>query len=149
MKIGSFMGEGLIIGMKDWVHSAGAMGKNLGNTALSGMDYMMAALASDISDNMDMQPVIRPVIDMSDVTSSANAIDSMLSSEQAMKVAAGYDSLMASRQNGRVSSVTNDNSVGSINVNIYPTENQNANDISDAVIKKLNNEIIRKRKVYA
>lgn len=149
MKIGSFMGEGLIIGMKDWVHSAGAMGKNLGNTALSGMDYMMAALASDISDNMDMQPVIRPVIDMSDVTSSANAIDSMLSSEQAMRVAAGYDSLMASRQNGSVSSVTNDNSVGSINVNIYPTENQNANDISDAVIKKLNNEIIRKRKVYA
>jgi len=149
MKIGSFMGEGLIIGMKDWVHSAGSMGKNLGNTALSGMDYMMAALASDISDNMDMQPVIRPVIDMSDVTSSANAINSMLSSEQAMRVAAGYDSLMASRQNGSVNSVTNDNSVGSINVNIYPTENQNANDISDAVIKKLNNEIIRKRKVYA
>lgn len=149
MKIGSFMGEGLIIGMKDWVHSAGSMGKNLGNTALSGMDYMMAALASDINDNMDMQPVIRPVIDMSDVTSSANAIDSMLSSEQAMRVAAGYDSLMASRQNGSVGSVTNDNSVGSINVNIYPTENQNANDISDAVIKKLNNEIIRKRKVYA
>ena len=149
MKIGSFMGEGLIIGMKDWVRSAGSMGKNLGNTALSGMDYMMAALASDINDNMDMQPVIRPVIDMSDVTSSANAIDSMLSSEQAMRVAAGYDSLMASRQNGSVNSVTNDNSVGSINVNIYPTENQNANDISDAVIKKLNNEIIRKRKVYA
>lgn len=149
MKIGSFMGEGLIIGMKDWVHSAGAMGKNLGNTALSGMDYMMAALASDISDNMNMQPVIRPVIDMSDVTSSANAIDSILSSEQAMRVAAGYDSLMASRQNGSVGSVTNDNSVGSININIYPTENQNANDISDAVIKKLNNEIIRKRKVYA
>ena len=66
-----------------------------------------------------------------------------------MRVAAGYDSLMASRQNGSVNSVTNDNSVGSINVNIYPTENQNANDISDAVIKKLNNEIIRKRKVYA
>lgn len=148
-KIGSFMGEGLVLGMKDWLSSAGTMGKNLGDSALSGMNYMLAALASDINDDMDMSPTIRPVIDMSDVTASASAIDSMLSSEQAMRVAAGYDSLMASRQNGSVSSVTNDNSVGSINVNIYPTENQNANDISDAVIKKLNNEIIRKRKVYA
>lgn len=147
-KIGSFMGEGFVLGMKDWLGSAGAMGKNLGDSALSGMNYMLAALASDINDDMDMSPTIRPVIDMSDVNASASAINSMLSADQAMRVAAGFDTMMASRQNGS-GNVTNDNSVGSINVNIYPTSNQNANDISDAVIKKLNNEIIRKRKVYA
>lgn len=147
-KIGSFMGEGFVLGLKGWLRSAGAMGKNLGGSALSGMNYMLAALASDINDDMDMSPTIRPVIDMSDVTASASAINSMLSADQAMRVAAGFDTVMASRQNGS-GNVTNDNSVGSINVNIYPTSNQNANDISDAVIKKLNNEIIRKRKVYA
>lgn len=149
IKLGGDIGNGLVIGLKKWLSSAGSMGKNLGNSALSGMNYMLSALASDINDNMDMQPVIRPVIDMSDVMSSANAINSMLSSEQAMNIAAGYDTIAASRQNGSSGSVTNDNSVGSININIYPTENQNANDISDTVIKKLNNEIIRKRKVYA
>ena len=88
MRLGKYLVEGLAIGIEDNVGLAKESTENMGNM----MSSMFTAAVSNISDlaneEMNLDPVIRPVIDMSDVYDSANTIDAMLSSDKAIDISA-------------------------------------------------------------
>lgn len=78
IKAGKWLGEGLVIGiqrMGSAVYNAGsAMGKDAVNSISNSVSRISDAVNSDI----DAQPTIRPIMDLSDVEAGVGAIGSML-----------------------------------------------------------------------
>lgn len=74
---GKWLGEGLVVGMGKMTQSVYDAGHNLGSTATNGISATVSKIADAVSTDIDAQPTIRPVLDLSDVRSGANSINSL------------------------------------------------------------------------
>ena len=85
-KIGDYAGEGYVMGLDDWVNSASVAGKSLTSalteSAIATLDYIQALLNGDLSFDM----TIRPVLDLTNVESGVNTLDSMFARRQAYMI---------------------------------------------------------------
>lgn len=86
MEVGSFSGEGLINGLKSYSGKVENTAADLGSSALDSVKTAVSGLADAISGDIETQPTIRPVLDLSDVRSGANTIGSLLNGEHTMGV---------------------------------------------------------------
>ena len=80
IQAGHWLGDGLVIGMKHMVKKVRDTGYNLGDSATKSISGTIAAIAAGVDTDMDMQPTIRPVVDLSEVRAGANAVGSMFAS---------------------------------------------------------------------
>ena len=108
-KIGTAVPEGFAQGISkrgEWIKSAVG---GMSDTAVDGVNSTISSISDSISGNMSSQPTIRPVVDLSDVQSSAESISDMLdigSSTSLMASVGAINSSMNSRsQNGANSEV--------------------------------------------
>ena len=76
-KAGIWLGEGLIGGMEAMSDKVYDSGKDLGTSASASITNTVAKIANLISEDIDAQPTITPVVDLSDVKTGVNAISSM------------------------------------------------------------------------
>lgn len=104
IKAGKWLGEGLVIGMKrmgNAVYNAGAL---MGEDAVSSISDSVAKISDAISTDIDAQPAIRPVLDLSDVKTGVGALNNMLDTNSSVGIMAnvGAVSTMMNRrgQNG-------------------------------------------------
>lgn len=77
--LGSYSGEGFANGLDKWNYRIQDAGASLGNSALIGAQTTLEYLYSVINSSMDMQPVIRPVVDTTGITTGAAQIGGILS----------------------------------------------------------------------
>ena len=83
------MTDGLVIGLKE---GSGSVFSQISETAGGAMDIFSSVISSisyDIESDFADGPVIRPVVDMSDVYNSASNIDAALSRDRAFSISAG------------------------------------------------------------
>lgn len=102
-KIGAFAGMGFVNALHDYSENSLKAGKEIGNSARKGISSAVAMISSTVADEMDMEPVIRPVLDLSDVKSHAGTMNQMLNLSPAVGVASNVRAISASmnnRQNG-------------------------------------------------
>ena len=101
---GNWLGEGLIIGMNQMGRKVYNAGSDLGQTASSTISSAIAKLSNTIYDDIDTQPTIRPILDLSDVRAGAGVLSGMLNMDSSVGVRANVSaisSMMGSRgQNG-------------------------------------------------
>lgn len=83
--------KGLVLGVKDKLSMVQSSGKEMGSTLYEGTKQSILKIANSVNDNMDLRPVISPVLDLSDVESGAGQIDGMLNSTVSSNLA-GYTS---------------------------------------------------------
>lgn len=104
IKAGKWIGEGLIIGMGQMTRKVYNSGYGLGDTATSTISKAVSRIADTMSTDIDAQPTIRPVLDLSDIRSGASAISGMFNKDTSIGVNANVSaisSMMNSRsQNG-------------------------------------------------
>ena len=93
MEVGKFSGEGMNKGLKAYSSKISNTAKNIGSSALESMKTAVSGLADAISGDIDSQPTIRPVLDLSDVRSGANAIGSLLNGDRSMGVLANVGAI--------------------------------------------------------
>ena len=87
--------------------------EGMAKAAFNGTENALSKLASAVNNDIDVQPTIRPVVDLSDVRSSANSISSMFNNDSMVGVRADVNAINSSignRQNG-----TNNEVVSAIN----------------------------------
>ena len=103
MKVGQSVPEGFSMGIDKLggmvVGSTTAMAEN----ALNGTRKAIARISDIVNSDIDSQPTIRPVMDLTDVEYGANAIDSLLSMNPSVGAIAkvqGISASMNNRQNG-------------------------------------------------
>lgn len=76
-RIGVFMGEGLKIGLDNYVTPIYKTAYSMGSKAIDGMRSAVSAIGNVIDSGMEFNPTISPVLDLSNVQSGAAAISGM------------------------------------------------------------------------
>lgn len=105
---------------------------------------ILAQLSSELSQDMDFDPVVRPIVDLSDVVSSSRKMDGLLTTNRSVAlagVATGAVNRYKAEKNGKAANMTSDN--GTANVNDTTSVNVNGNFYirNDQDVKSLASEI--------
>ena len=114
MKIGGYVAEGFAIGISDLSYKSTDAAEGMATSAMNTTRTAMSKVLDAINTDMDAQPTIRPVVDLSDVQTGVNAINGLFNTTKSVGVQAnlnaiGY-SMNAMRQNGK-----NDDVISAIN----------------------------------
>ena len=107
-EIGDFFGMAFVDAIGDNVKKADKAGGALARASVDGLKASISRIADIVNSDIDSQPTIRPVLDLSDVESGANAISGMLNGGSlsiATKSAGVISASMLGRQNGTNSDV--------------------------------------------
>lgn len=78
IQAGKWLGEGLVIGIGKMVSKAYDAGKALGSTTSDAVASSLSGIAAMMDGSIDMQPTIRPVLDLGSVSDGVDSINSML-----------------------------------------------------------------------
>ena len=100
---GKYLGEGLIIGIKDTTKLVYKAGKNMGEYAVDSISSAISRVADAINNGIDTQPTIRPVLDLSDVSNGAATLNGLLDMNSSVGLTSNVSaisSMMNRRQNG-------------------------------------------------
>ena len=111
-KLGFSIPEGLAMGIDKLGYVVGNSVISMTDSAIGGTKDAISRIASIVTSDIDAQPTIRPVLDLSDIKSGANAIRNML--------------------NGRTMSVATRN-VGTINSTMRYNQNGTNSDVISAI----------------
>jgi hypothetical protein len=88
IQAGKWLGEGLVIGIDKMGRSVYNSGYALGETAVKSTSSAISRIADAINTDIDAQPTIRPIMDLSDVRAGANTIGNLLNTESSIGVVA-------------------------------------------------------------
>ena len=76
-ELGNFTGLGFVNGLADYAEKSYAAGANMADYATDGLSNAMSIVADLLNGDMDTQPTIRPVLDLSNVMHGAEQLDSL------------------------------------------------------------------------
>lgn len=82
IEIGKFTGEGFVVGMDRKADAVANSAANLADSAISNVRNSISRIANAVNDNIDAQPTIRPVLDLSNVEAGARSLNGMLDEPQ-------------------------------------------------------------------
>ena len=104
MKIGNYFGDGFVIGIKEYSSKVYDTSYGVADRAKEGLSRAIAKVSSILNSDMDTQPTIRPVLDLSEIKDGANSLNSMFNNGPSLGVSANLNAInsgMKSRsQNG-------------------------------------------------
>lgn len=143
-KIGCYAGLGFVNSLGDYVDRAKAAGSELAESAKFGLGNAIATVYDMLNGDMDMQPTIRPIVDLSDVESGVSSISSLFSNSPTVGAFANVRTVgsMMSRygQNGNSEVVSaidklrkDIGNVGNTSYNINGITYSNGSEVSDAI----------------
>ena len=165
-QFGEYYGQGLINGMDDTSNKAEKSATNLGRSAIKGLKYAISKVSEIMGDNMDTNPVITPVIDLTNVKSGGRQLNGMLtdmtnksiglssSVSLANSVSSGMRSSMEVQDSSVVDSIKNlintlkDNDSATMN-NTFNINGTNAKEIASEVSKILQTQVERRAASWA
>ena len=165
-QFGEYYGQGLVNGMDDTSNKAEKSATNLGRSAINGLKYAISKVSEIMSDNMDANPVITPVIDLTNVKSGGRQLNGMLtdmtnksiglssSVSLANSVSSGMRSSMGVQDSSVADSIKNlintlkDNDSATMN-NTFNINGTNAKEIASEVSKILQTQVERRAASWA
>ena len=141
---GKWFGEGLVIGIEKMTSAVYSSGHNLGQTAVNSVSATISRISDMLDSDMDTQPTIRPVLDLSEVAAGAGTIGSLFNTNPSVGVLSNVgtiSTMMNNRQNGNnndVISAINElgKRIGNASGNTYQINGityDDGSNISDAV----------------
>ncbi len=98
--IGSFFGKGFVNALIDWRSKSYQAGSEIAKSAKNGLGNAISKITDVIEGDIDTQPTIRPVLDLSDVETGTGRLNALFSRTQAMSISAGMNRTAEEIQNG-------------------------------------------------
>ncbi|MDD3288112.1 MAG: hypothetical protein PHX43_03805 [Alphaproteobacteria bacterium] len=89
-KVGEQADQGFANGISKFAYRVYSEASSLGDSALSALRATMSSLSAIINDEMDTDPVIRPVLDLSDIVRGNSLISSMMGQPALALGVSGY-----------------------------------------------------------
>ena len=114
IQAGHWLGEGLVIGLDEMGRKVYNAGSNMGSTASDSISGALNTALDLLNGEMESQPTIRPVLDLSDIQSGAGAINGMFGFNPSVGVLGTVDAINTS-MNQRNQNGVNDDVVTAIN----------------------------------
>lgn len=145
-KIGDYFGLGFVNALDDYATEAYSSSFNMAKSAGNGLKDSISNIRDIVEDSIDTQPTIRPVLDLSDVSSKSSMLSSIFNSGSSVGVLANVGAISASmnrnNQNGRNGDIVSaidklEKKLGESSGNTYNTINgityDDGSNISDAI----------------
>lgn len=82
MQIGKWTVMGMEKGLDNNAYRVSRSATNMADSAITAMQSSISKIANAVNDNIDAQPTIRPVLDLSNVEAGARSLNGMLDSSQ-------------------------------------------------------------------
>ena len=114
MYLGNFFGEGFAIGIKDYASEVYNTSYSVADQAKMGLSKAITKVSELMNSDMDTNPTIRPVLDLSDVESGVGYLSSMFNGGQSLAVATNVGAISRG-MNSRIQNGTNNDVVTAIN----------------------------------
>lgn len=86
--IGQYCDLGLVNGFKEYSSKVSNASRSVGKDAFNNMKRTLSNIADNVNENIDAQPTISPVMDLSDVVNGTSQLNSLLSNNKAMTISA-------------------------------------------------------------
>ena len=131
MEVGAYIIEGLAIGMEENAKMANDAGRSTGLMVIDALGSAIDAANSIMED--DLNPVITPVLDLSNIEGNAGAISDLMSAN------ASLNGALAANPYGQ--NPFNQNGEKQVNVSVNFTVNNAGRDLSDADVKRFGRQI--------
>lgn len=90
-RIGDFFGLAFVNAISDYADKSYKAGTNMAAAAKNGLNNAISKIREFVDGEMEVQPTIRPVLDLSEVRSSAGRLTAILSRSQAMKISSSMN----------------------------------------------------------
>lgn len=91
-RIGGFFGMGFVRVIGNYASKSYEAGAEMAAAAKNGLNEAVNRVRDFVEGNMDTQPTIRPILDLSEVRAGAHTLSALLSRKQAMSISAGMES---------------------------------------------------------
>lgn len=153
-RIGDFFGLGFVNAIDAYQKRAYESSAGMAESAQSGLTAAASKIQDAIEGNLDSQPVIRPVLDLSNIQAGSRYLDGLIPSggihtirgaELSSRISTGFGS--EGSVNPRIQNATPASVFNATNTfNIYGT---NAQEIAQKVSKILNNQVQRRERAWA
>ena len=85
-KIGKYTVEGFIVGIKNSCKNAAETASSLGHSAIDAMSSSISKISDIINGDMDIEPVIAPVVDLTNVRDGIGMINGAFSANRSMNL---------------------------------------------------------------
>lgn len=90
-EFGKYTDEGFIAGLKAGAKDVAKATEDVGQGSIDAMSDAMSRVADIVNNDIDADPTIRPVVDLSNVKSGARNINALLSRNQAVSISASIN----------------------------------------------------------
>lgn len=114
-RYGRYMGQGLANGLLNMRDFVGRASESVANNANDAITDTVSKINDMISAGMDAQPVIRPVVDLSDVQTGMQAANSMFDFAPSMGVLTNLNAISMSMNRRNQNAVSNEDVVNAVN----------------------------------
>lgn len=101
-KLGAFAGTGFVNGLRSYADRSYKAGAEMADSTRKGLSRAINKVYAIVNGDMEMQPTIRPVLDLSSVRSGVGAIDGMFGENRNLGVFSNIDAIRALSENGNV-----------------------------------------------
>ena len=101
-ELGGFCGVGFVNAFVDYESKSFAAGSDLANSAVNGLSKALSHVQDVVDSDMDVQPTVRPVLDLSDIKSGVGQMNGLLNSNPSVGVEANLSAIkrLQNNQNG-------------------------------------------------
>ena len=99
-KDGEFSGMGFVGALSDYADKSYDAGAGLADSARMGLRKAITKIADTLDGDIDTEPTIRPVLDLTNVESGARRINTLFARNQAMSISIGSYDKLGEDQNG-------------------------------------------------
>ena len=113
-RIGDYTGQGFVNALTDYGDKSYAASSKMAISAKQGLSDSISKIKDVIGSDIDSQPTIRPVLDLSNLRTGIHAVNGMFNTRESLGVVADVGSISA-RMNRNIQNGTNSEVVSAIN----------------------------------
>lgn len=138
-EIGTFAGQGFVNALYAMKQDAGKAGGNLGSAAMDGLSRTLSRISEAVDDNIDTQPTIRPVLDLTDIQNGSKKFNRLLPDTTVLNASNSIALASGIMRGMNADAMRTANGVGGITIN--NTFNEAHSRDGMAIISQLNREM--------
>lgn len=151
---GRFLDEGLVLGLRDEENHIYSAMTDIGETATDSLSNALSQASALIESDVDMQPTIRPVLDLTEIQNGTSSLSSMMDNVDGFFVSgsarlanATASSMNSARGTGMTSPVTNNDNSNSFS-NVFNISGDDPEAIAQEVSRIIQEQVGRRNMVW-
>lgn len=117
-KTGRYMAEGIAVGLRNFAGVVSTAAQGVAGTAISALQTALSNISTLVDAGLDVQPVIRPVLDLTDVTNGSKQITSLLSKGNGLNLGTISAKVPSIVQNGSNQQMVNQQAVAPASIQL-------------------------------